>query len=49
MGCKVSQLIAQFIVMGKDKITKRASKAMAHSELAATATTVRGEIWGDWA
>jgi len=44
VGCKVGKLIAQFIVMGKDKTTKRASKAMVQSELVATAITVRGEI-----
>jgi len=36
----------QFIVSGEDKTAKRASKAMGHSELVATAITVRGEIWG---
>jgi len=48
-GSKVSQLIMQFIVPGKDKTTKRASKSMFHSEGVATAIAVRGEIWGDLA
>ncbi len=46
MSSKVGQLIMQFIVMGKDKTTKRASKAMSHIEGVATAIIVRREIWG---
>jgi len=47
-GSKVSQLITKFIVLGKDKTTKRASKAMLHCEWVATAIAVRGEVWGIW-
>ncbi len=46
MGSKVCQLITQYIVMGKDKTTKRATKAMLHIEWVATVIIVRGEIWG---
>jgi len=43
--CQVCQLlIMQFIMAGKDKTTKRAGKAMVHSEWMATAIAVRRKI-----
>jgi len=48
-ACKISQFIMQLIVVGKDKTTKRAGKAMMHRKLLTSAITVRKKIWGVWA
>ncbi len=44
MAGKISQLLMQLIVVGKDMTTQGAGKAMMHRELLTTAITVRRKI-----